>query len=137
MAKREPLTGEELLGMALPPKSVGKMLTAKRVALGMSVGQVADLMHVHRRTVVAWERGQMDVNFARLLNWLMEGDSDATEMWRRRALMAEAALKDVNLALRNFQEVSRRQAGEFRERFGGVSRPGSSSTSSGKSTLAA
>lgn len=114
MASRTPLSSEERLRMSMPPESVGRMIAAKRVALGISQHEVARQMGVHSKTVQAWEKGKMDVNFVRLLNWILDGDGDVTEMWRRRALVAEATIRDVAMSLREWRQTGRSEAYEFR-----------------------
>jgi transcriptional regulator with XRE-family HTH domain len=132
VAKRQPITDLELRGMSLPPKTLGASFKAKRVALKLSRHEVARRIHVSPKTIQQWELGNLDPLAVRLINWILEGDSDVTEMWRRRALLAEAALKDITVALREFRETARSEANELREPGVGASSRDSSSQPVGR-----
>lgn len=62
-------------------------MTETRKELGLSINEMAELMGVHRQTLVKWERGERQpdnsaVRHMELLVWLRENHPDALGEWK-------------------------------------------------------
>jgi transcriptional regulator with XRE-family HTH domain len=80
------------------------MLRARRVNLGLSSEQLGRMLNVNGTTIRNWENGAVPVTACRILSWLFAEDDTTHEAWRERALLAEAALKDVHMAMTEYRD---------------------------------
>lgn len=100
MANSKALNDQELARLRYSPKAIGKIIKAKRLAMGLSQKAACEAIGVSDRTVYEWERGNLNSNAVRLVNWLLSGQGDSvSNMWQQRALVAEAALREVTEVL--------------------------------------
>jgi len=77
----------------------GRIVRARRESAGLSRREVARTINVSPTTLTRWEKGLADPSTVKAVMWLLEGGIDGeTEMWRARALLAEATLRDINAA---------------------------------------
>lgn len=116
------LTPEELSRLKMKPADIGKLLTARRAACGLSERQVARHLNVSQATVSRWERGYITATTVKMLNFLLGGEDSINEMWRRRALIAEATIKDILVATREYREGQEYLRAETVYRAGGPQR---------------
>jgi transcriptional regulator with XRE-family HTH domain len=106
MSKGPPLTPEEEATMQLNRKVVGELLRTRRVALGLSRIEAAHAIGVTTTTITRWESGLADSTSTRMMNFMMGFDMEhVNEMWRRRALVAEAALRDINVGIKEYRKA--------------------------------
>jgi transcriptional regulator with XRE-family HTH domain len=99
-----PLTKEEIAKFKFKPKDLAKVITARRAGKRLTQYDVAKQMGVSQATVMRLERGDCDSTTIRVINWLMDDEDSINEMWRKRALIAEATIKDVLAATREYRE---------------------------------
>lgn len=125
MSKSTPLSPEEHERFKLNPTVLAQMVRLKHGALGISQIQLCRILNISQGTLQRWERGLFDPTFVRLANLLfgeaievdeiehehldrrrrpsrpsvrLRSDPEL-EMWRRRALNAEASLQEVTTAI--------------------------------------
>lgn len=90
--------------MAYSPKAVAGALHARRIALGMSSEELGRMLNVNGTTIRNWENGSVPVVACRILSWLLAEDSaNSNELWRERAMLAEAALRDVQRSMSEYR----------------------------------
>lgn len=51
-------------------KKLGEALKTERTAHGYSMTDVAEYLHVHRTSVMRWERGEMEMSAKSLMDYL-------------------------------------------------------------------
>jgi len=68
----------------------------------MSAEELGRVLNVNGTTIRNWENGAVPVVACRILSWLLE-DEAATELWRERAMLAERALKDVQMSMAEYR----------------------------------
>lgn len=95
MGNHTPLTEEERDGLRISPEDMGGLLKSRRLARGETLSAAGRRINVNRATVARWEKGELDSTTIRLFNYLFESEQPGEKMWRRRALMAEEALKKM------------------------------------------
>lgn len=106
-----PLTREEISRMKMKPMDIGKLVTARKKERGLNQRQLANELGVGQMTIARLERGEIQATTIRIINWLMAGEDSINEMWRVRALIAEATIKDILDATREYREASSLRAG--------------------------
>lgn len=107
MGKRAPITLEEEAGYKISRQQLGRLLRTRRVSEGISQRAMAEQLKIDRRTLGLWEKGEVSVELIRLLNYILGDETSMANMWRRRALLAEAALKDVTEAIIEYRRGHR------------------------------
>lgn len=95
-----PLSTRERRELVYSPDAVGLALHARRVADGLSQHRLGEQLRIGEGTVRNWELGGMPAVTSRLLSYVYEAPG-SDELWRERALIAEATLAQVYVALRN------------------------------------
>lgn len=80
--------------MRYSPKAIAGVLKARRLAMELSQEELGRMLNVNGATIRNWENGAVPVVACRILSWLFEEDG-RIELWKERAMLAEAALKDV------------------------------------------
>jgi transcriptional regulator with XRE-family HTH domain len=96
--RQRPITLTEQKHLQYSPKAVAGALHARRLALGLSAEELGRELNVNGTTIRNWESGAVPVVACRILSWLF-ADDQSTELWRERAMLAEAALKDVQRSM--------------------------------------
>lgn len=107
MGKRQAITPEEEAGYRVTRVQLGRLLRTRRVAMGISQRAMAEQLKVDRRTLGLWEKGEVSVELIRLFNYILGEESSMAEMWRKRALLAEAALKDITESIIEYRKGQR------------------------------
>jgi transcriptional regulator with XRE-family HTH domain len=97
--------------MKLKPMDIGKLMTARRKEAGLNQRQMARQLGVSQMTVARLEKGSIQPTTVRVINWLLNGEDSINEMWRKRALIAEATIKDILDATREYREASQLRNG--------------------------
>jgi transcriptional regulator with XRE-family HTH domain len=119
MPNAKPLTQEEYLRLKIKPEDLGKLMTARRAARGLSQRQVAEYFNVSQSTIARWESGHIIATTVKMVNYLLDGEDSINEMWRVRALVAEATIKDILDVTREYRESQQLRKGYIIERPGG------------------
>jgi len=76
----------------------------------VSAEELGREINVNGTTIRNWENGAVPVVACRIFSWLLAEDG-SSELWRERAMIAEAALKDVQRSMaeyRSSNNVARR-----------------------------
>lgn len=115
----KPLTDTELAGLKLKPRDLGRMVTARRAELGISEREMAIRAGVSQATVSRWEHGEITSTTVKMLNVLLDDGDRVNDIWRRRALIAEATLRDLISILREYREGEAKLKHELLEHTGG------------------
>jgi hypothetical protein len=68
----------------------------------MSAEELGRMLNVNGTTIRNWENGAVPVVACRILSWLLAEDT-SSELWRERAMLAEAALKDVQHSMAEYR----------------------------------
>lgn len=97
-----PLSSRERRDLAFSPDAVALALHARRVAEGRSQTGLAEHIRVTPATVGNWEKGAMPVVATRVLSYVY-AEASHEELWRVRALSAEAALQRITEALADYR----------------------------------
>lgn len=100
--KQKPIGMREAARMTYSPKNLGKALEARRVSLGLSRIQVSRELSVSPETIRNWEDGKAPLAACRIFSWIFS-DYEYEELWKVRALMAEATLRDVQRAMTEYR----------------------------------
>jgi len=70
----------------------------------MSAEELGRMLNVNGTTIRNWENGSVPIVACRILSWLLAQDDTATnELWRERAMIAEAALRDVQRSMSEYR----------------------------------
>lgn len=104
--KQRPIGVREAAKMTYSPKGVGNALTARRVTSGLTRAELGRQLGVSAETIRNWEIGKAPIAACRIFSWLM-GDHEYEELWKVRALMAEATLKDIQGAMVEYRDSHR------------------------------
>lgn len=99
-----PLSIRERRELGFSPDEIGRALENRRVAEGLTRRALADRLRVNDATVGHWERGGMPVTAARVLSYVY-ADNGADDLWRTRALLAEATLRKVTEAMAEYRSA--------------------------------
>lgn len=102
-----PASARELRELAYSPEAVALALHSRRVAEGETRMNLARRIRVTEGTIHNWEQGKMPIASARLLSYIYEAKG-AEELWRERALAAEAALKAMQDGMTSYRVALRR-----------------------------
>lgn len=110
-----PLSQRERRDLAYSPDAIGLALMSRRVAEGISQGELARRIRVTDGTIGNWEKGLMPVTSARVLSYVY-AEAGHEELWRQRALLAEAALRQITEAMSTYRggvrvELAERESG--------------------------
>lgn len=101
--KRRPMSPGQQAKLKGQQKTLGRMIRNRRETQGISKIELGEILNIARDTVHRWERGMIDPNTTKLVMWLFDGGQiDEVEMWRARAFIAEAAVRDVMRALSEY-----------------------------------
>ena len=100
--QQKPIGMREAARMTYSPKNLGKALEARRITLGLSRTEVSRDLHVSPETIRNWEEGKAPLAACRIFSWIFS-DYEYEEIWKVRALMAEATLKDVQRAMTEYR----------------------------------
>jgi len=104
--KQKPIGVREAARMTFSPKGVGRALSARRLAMGFTRAELARQLGVSAETIRNWEVGKAPIACCRIFSWLM-GDHEYEELWKVRALLAEATLKDIQTAMQDYRDAHR------------------------------
>jgi DNA-binding XRE family transcriptional regulator len=102
--KQKPIGMREASRMDYSPQKIGKALHARRVTSGLSLTDLARQLGVSERTVANWENGKAPLAACRIFSWVFE-NHDYDEIWQIRALMAEATLRDIHVAMTEYRSA--------------------------------
>lgn len=94
--------------MEFTPDGLAYALKDRRKAMGATQRELGLMIGVNRSTIMKWEAGKMSPAHCRLIDWLFGGDTQKN-LWKKRAQIAEATLKDVNNALREYRSAQVRE----------------------------
>lgn len=104
--KQKPIGVREAAKMTYSPKDVGNALRARRVTSGLTKAELGRQLGISGETLSNWENGKAPIAACRIFSWLM-GDHEYEELWKVRALMAEATLKDIQVAIGEYRDSHR------------------------------
>lgn len=95
-------------------KFVARLIKETRFSRGLTPIEAAKQIGISRAIFYAWERGEMGAAAVKLVCWLLQDhESNMDPMyWRERALQAERALAQVNVALKGWGEAHRAWRGD-------------------------
>lgn len=103
--QQKPIGVREAAHMRFSPSHVANAVRAHRVTLGLTRAELGRQLGCDAETIRNWENGKAPLIACRVFSWLFE-DNGAEELWRERALLAEAALRDMTSSLLTYREVS-------------------------------
>jgi transcriptional regulator with XRE-family HTH domain len=106
-----PLSARERRELTYSPDAVAVALLGRRLAEGLTQPALAERLRVTDGTVRNWELGAMPVVSARMLSYVY-AETGAAELWRVRALHAEAALRQMTEALGVYRGHVRQELAE-------------------------
>jgi DNA-binding XRE family transcriptional regulator len=104
--KQKPIGVREAARMTFSPSGVGKALAARRLTTGLTRAELARQLGVSAETIRNWEIGKAPIACCRIFSWLM-GDHEYEELWKVRALIAEATLRDIQNAMKEYVDSQR------------------------------
>lgn len=110
-----PLSQRERRELTYSPDAVGLALHSRRASEGLTQDALGDRLRISGGTIRNWEVGGMPAVAARLLSYAYEKPG-AEELWRARALRAEAALQHVTEIMATYRGSVRQ---EFAEQLNG------------------
>lgn len=106
MPNTKALSSEELARLRYSPQQLGKMIKARRTTLGQTQREAASDIGITYRTLQEWEHGKINPSVVRVFNWLLHGEGDSvSNMWQRRAILAEGTIKDITESLMELRQA--------------------------------
>jgi transcriptional regulator with XRE-family HTH domain len=112
-----PLSQRERRELAYSPDTIGLALMSRRVAEGLSQGELARRIRVTDGTIANYEKGLMPTAASRVLSYVY-AEAGHEELWRQRALVAEQALRQITAALSTYRGAVRDELSERANRNG-------------------